>query len=208
MTAKRTSLTAMFIEESSPLSQILSDASETFTLSWEDKAASHPARYGLYVSERSLTAIYACPIAAWTARHDNRGDFVSGLWEYDVAELFIYSTENKHYQEFNLAPSGAWWSAVFSGYRALSTAPLSPPAVETLCVSSEAGWNAAIRIPFSELKIPFSLEGTRINLCLIQGEAPRRYLSAATIETSDPDFHATQCYLPLKPPSERARLPT
>jgi hypothetical protein len=45
-----------------------------------------------------------------------RGDFVEGLWEQDVAEIFL-AGPNGRYQEINLSPVGAWWSAVFSAYR-------------------------------------------------------------------------------------------
>ena len=199
MSDKRTSLTATSIDETAPLTSILSSASEQFALSWEDAPLVHSARYSLYLSATSLIATYSCPIVAWTERQDTAGDFVSGLWEYDVAELFIYSTETGHYQEFNIAPSGAWWSALFNGYRSQATTPFTAPQVEVLCHSSAQGWNSAIRIPLAELAIPsHPLESLRVNLCLIEGKAPRHYLSAAHIGTEQPDFHAFQYYLPVK----------
>ena len=45
------------------------------------------------------------------------GGFAEGLWEQDVAEFFVADPETGHYQEFNLSPGGAWWSAIFSGPR-------------------------------------------------------------------------------------------
>ena len=199
MAGKKTFLTATSIEENISLAEIALSTSEEFIVGWEDSPLPHPARYSLYLSEKHLIATFSCPIAAWTERRDAAGDFVSGLWEYDVAELFIYSSETKQYQEFNIAPSGAWWSALFSGYRTQVVSTFTPPTVELHCHSSAQGWNAAIKIPFSELALPgASHKNLLVNLCLIQGQKPRHYLSAALIETAEPDFHAFQFFLPVK----------
>ena len=43
--------------------------------------------------------------------------FFEGLWEADVAELFVASESGAYYLEFNLAPNAAWWVAAFDSYR-------------------------------------------------------------------------------------------
>jgi hypothetical protein len=44
------------------------------------------------------------------------GDFIEGLWNYDVAELFLARPDGQ-YVEINFSPEGAWWTASFSAPR-------------------------------------------------------------------------------------------
>jgi hypothetical protein len=57
------------------------------------------------------------------------GSFVEGLWEKDVAELFL-SGPGESYQEINISPTGAWWSALFRGYRERSQTVEFPVEIE------------------------------------------------------------------------------
>jgi hypothetical protein len=45
------------------------------------------------------------------------GEFVEGLWNESVVELFIHDLASNCYIELNLSPSGAYWGAVFHRYR-------------------------------------------------------------------------------------------
>lgn len=131
-------------------------------------------------------------------RLDTCDQFVQGLWEYDVGEVFISHPATGRYQEFNLAPSGAWWTCLFSSYR---TAEEKQPAVVPATIwqhSTAEGWQAAIEIPISGIHLPFrDLAELRFNICTIQGSSPRHYLSAATINTREPDFHHHDSFLAL-----------
>lgn len=179
------------------LQTLWQSATEEFVFSWDKNSLPHPARYGLFFDGSAITAAYRCPIRPWSNRADTRGEFVRGLWEYDVAELFIHSPADGAYQEFNLAPSGAWWSCHFSGYRKESNLIPPVPSLEVDSADYATGWAAAIRIPLSSLALRFqSFNDLKFNVCFIQGENPRHYLSGAVIGTSLPDFHHAQSYLP------------
>lgn len=52
------------------------------------------------------------------------------LWAHTCFEVFLASTRNTGYREFNFAPSGQWSSYAFSGYR--ERAPAAPPAAPQL----------------------------------------------------------------------------
>ncbi len=196
---RRGEIMAAHCAHDADLRALWKDVREEFLFSWDAQSLPHPSRFGLFFDGEALIAAYTCPIPAWSTRRDAHGSFVRGLWDFDVAELFIYSTRADAYQEFNIAPSGAWWSCLFSGYREESKAAFSPPVVTVEAVETTSGWNAAIKVPLSSLAFSVdALSDLRLNICLIQGKAPRNYLSAAFIETPAPDFHYFRSYLPLK----------
>lgn len=126
-----------------------------------------------------------------TAQFDQslpRGSFHAGLWEHDVLELFIRDAHSKAYQEFNLSPSGAWWSALFSEYRMVSADPFIKPVVSIDAHNSSEGWKVGIKIERSSLMVDPS---STINVCAISGHGQeRRYYSALPVVTDNPDFHA------------------
>ncbi len=123
-----------------------------------------------------------------------QGEFVEGLWNKDVAEFFIANSGTPTYQEFNLSPSGAWWSCLFSKYRKRDIANFRMPNnIKTCAALSASSWRAALSIPLTELSIPIDFEtDTRINICFALGKTKRRYVSWANIQNYDPDFHRAE----------------
>ncbi|MCB0353513.1 MAG: hypothetical protein KDD64_08320 [Bdellovibrionales bacterium] len=128
------------------------------------------------------------------------GQFREGLWKMEVAELFLKEDNSSRYQEFNLAPSGAWWSCLFQNYRKEATDGFVYPS-GTECFSSvdSTRWVASLALPLSELSIEISFsELSRANVCFILGAENRQYLSAAPSPQEKPDFHLESLMLPFQ----------
>jgi hypothetical protein len=71
------------------------------------------------------------------------GTFRKGLWERDVAEFFVGAVGSPVYQEVNISPTGAWWSALFSEYRVLEREIKFKPLIETARKKGE--WSLLFR---------------------------------------------------------------
>lgn len=132
---------------------------------------------------------------------DCAGEFVEGLWEYDVAELFLLDSSTGRYEEFNLSPAGAWWRCAFSSYRVLDSAV-------NCSVCRPNVWSGkdntvslvAMSFSFAELSISFKAKvGERLSVCAIVGAgADREYLSTSPLNSQKPDFHQTQFFSALQ----------
>lgn len=104
--------------------------------------------------------------------------FVEGLWQRDVAEFFLVAN-NGSYQEFNLSPTGAWWSARFRSYRQQECAcPCS--SVVTTAARSRSGWKASLSVAVGEV-----VAWQRFQVTAILGG---RYFSTGVC-SGEPDFH-------------------
>jgi hypothetical protein len=125
------------------------------------------------------------------------GKFLPGLWEYDVAELFIVHSASGHYVEFQLAANGAWWSGEFVGIRKCATAEYQPfPEVQTHAeISSEGGWMAAMVIPIDLLRARIGYgAASKMNVCFVADSPASRYYSAASLTGEIPNFHQPQAF--------------
>jgi hypothetical protein len=120
------------------------------------------------------------------------GRFTEGLWEYDVAELFMADPESGAYLEFNLAPNGAWWAAKFTSPRVRS--PVQPDfeaAVEAhFSDDGDGTWFAALAIPtaFLGTHVGFG-NGETANVTCIMNSPQQTFHSACKLPGSEPDFH-------------------
>lgn len=124
------------------------------------------------------------------------GDFIEGLWERDVVELFLSETGSPRYQEFNVSPSGAWWTMAFSGYRT-RMGTNSMPSVRCHADAFGSGWRAAMAIPLSQLTIGWSSESGALNVTAILGN-PQRFVTALDLGGGEPDFHRAERFLPAR----------
>ena len=122
------------------------------------------------------------------------GDFIEGLWERDVVELFLGEPGTPRYQEFNLSPRGAWWTVSLSEYRVrMETRPM--PGVRCFSEVDAGGWRAALALPLDELSIRWELlNGGTVNVTAIQGN-PQRFVTAADLGGGEPDFHRAERFL-------------
>ncbi len=133
------------------------------------------------------------------------GAFVEGLWEQELIELFICDStpSSTRYQEFNLSPTGAWWTAIFDDYRMRSeSVDLLKLTSGVQCWSevskNEAHWHATIRIPRSALGIrAFDERPTRANVTSILSSPAsdtHLFLSASNLQSIAPDFHRASLF--------------
>lgn len=125
-----------------------------------------------------------------------RGQFVEGLWEQDVAELFVM-TDGGSYQEFNVSPAGAWWSCGFSAYRVRQSENRVPEGVSIEVTSDPSSWQALLSIPRAELAFS-PTEITGMHVAAILHSPTTRYLSSAPMAGVQADFHRKECFEPIE----------
>lgn len=190
---------------------------------WDAKPSNISQKYILAIDPENIYLIGFWPKDADFDANLKSGSFGQGLWQRDVLELFIKDDKSEAYQEFNLSPGGAWWTAVFSAPRVESKTDsafgslLSESAVSYQLSESDSGLrkqiaesglqsselcdtadicSAILEIKRSKLRVKAAFnEGTRINVtaCLTTG-VERIYLSAAKLRGEKPDFHQPGCF--------------
>lgn len=117
--------------------------------------------------------------------------FIEGLWEDDVLEAFI-STTNNQYLEINLSPNGNWWACYFDDYRKRSNQILNTknsPTVrlikfDSIQLEEELFFRGRF---FTNLKIP----GSKFNITAITySEDKPKYFSLNSMKAlNQVDFH-------------------
>lgn len=128
------------------------------------------------------------------------GSFERGLWQEDVAELFIGEPDGA-YQEFNFSPSGAWWSAWFDSYRKeVREVPVPRPQIDCRALPA-GGW--VVRVVLAPEGLVASLRGTpsaelTFNLCAILDPQDPEYLCLGHVSGGEPDFHGRSNFLPWR----------
>lgn len=169
----------------------------TFQLDWFGKPDPHDAAYRLSVHDGLLSLEFWANKSAECNTALRSGDFGEGLWEQDVAELFVMGPDG-HYQEFNLSPTGAWWSATFSSYRE-GCLPAKLPSVHTEARREEGRWNARLSLALSDLKVLSGLDikAARLNVTSILSPRDPSYLCWGWQKGNQPDFHRADNFLPI-----------
>ncbi len=168
-----------------------------------------PAAFSLAQDSQYLWFIAHHRQAARIHPQARPGAFHAGLWQYDVAELFLADPAGQRYFEFNLAPNGAWWSCEFTAPRVRAdAADIAMPGVATFAdLSPDGSWLAALAIPLDLLKARLDFgPATRINVTMILESPDQKFLSATALGAGEPDFHQPQRFLtasavPLATPS-------
>lgn len=120
------------------------------------------------------------------------GVFQAGLWQYDVAELFLADPASGRYFEFNLAANGAWWTCEFIAPRVRAeVAEIAMPEVATFSdLAPDGAWLVAMAIPLDLLRarLDFGPE-TRMNVTMILESPEQKFVSACDLGGGEPDFH-------------------
>ncbi len=126
----------------------------------------------------------------WAGRGEfESGGFVEGLWDRDVAEFFIMDRGSGGYQEFNLGPGGAWWSASFVAPRVRAVPQLD---WTRLGVQTEVTWTPVHWTGQMRLRLPDHREPA-VNFCAIRRRPGGvAYYSLAGLGGETPDFHRPQ----------------
>jgi len=156
-------------------------------------SANKGARFVVGVDFESLFFLASAKLPTNCDNSLSAGRFKVELWKLDVAELFIAEDKTDRYQEFNLSPTGAWWSMGFDHYRS-EAANFRPP-TNVVCTSwgDNERWYSSIVVPRQELWIDCSwTDRSRANVCFILGEGKRSFLSWEKLESESPDFHLTE----------------
>lgn len=122
------------------------------------------------------------------------GEFVEGLWEGAVIELFLAEEGTSRYQEINLAPSGAWWSCAFDSYRARASLP-PPRSIKIFASPRGEILELGAAIKRNELAIQTGFgERNRANLSAILGSGNNRSYLSLSPSSGEPDFHRVESW--------------
>ena len=170
------------------------------TGAWYGNAVDPLAGWSLAVDPERLWFVASRSRPALAHPQARPGKFLAGLWRHDVAELFISAPSGEPYLELNLAPNGAWWSALFATPRErVEPVDREWPEVRTHAESAADGsWVAAISLPLESLRAVLDFgERSRANVTFILDSPDQRFLSAAAPGDGDPDFHRPSAFLPL-----------
>jgi hypothetical protein len=130
---------------------------------------------------------------------DSEGTFIEGLWEADVAELFLLNPETGFYTEFNLGPRGGWWCCSFSSPRVRVEASPNPlSGVKATASCSETGWDSSLAIPLHCLPqgLVFDPGKTKGNITFCLGK-PQQFITLADLGGGEPDFHRPEKWIAL-----------
>ena len=157
---------------------------------WAGQPLSFHWRFFLAYDEKLFQFFTKSSAPVHLAPDSENGEFTAELWKYTVAEIFFFNASTDSYQEFNIAPNGAWWNAKFSSYREEEES--HPPEylqLTPLANRTERRWITGFSLPLNNIVSPFSLEKLRINVCGIAGESDQTFLSYTSLPEQKPDFH-------------------
>lgn len=169
---------------------------------WYGRALNPPLGFTLATDATSLWFVATRQVAAICHPDVEPGCFAEGLWEYDVAELFLADPESGAYLEFNLAANGAWWAAKFTAPRVRAG---SQPGFESIVSSfweknSSEGWCTAMCIPLAFLKKEIGFGNkTTANATAILHSPQQTFHSAHQLPGDVPDFHQPAAFPRFSP---------
>jgi len=132
-------------------------------------------------------------------------EFVADLWKGNVVECFLGNAETGRYLEMHLAPTGQWWSCVFSKVRIRETpegGPLPLSVIHHRRDKTGKRWEASVQVPSAVLcrllTVP-SIMKLRANLTAIAHPVTGRplYFSHASLPGAKPDFHQPDAWLEM-----------
>jgi hypothetical protein len=172
--------------------QALSAERTTVENCWDGTSLEAPLEWSLVCDDLRVWFVCRIPGRPTFDQAHARGAFVEGLWEHDVAEFFLMDAEGR-YQEFNVSPTGAWWSCGFSGYRARAAGVAIPTEVLVETKIDPTGWQVLFSVPSRELWTPLErIAG--VHVAAISRSPHARYLSSSPVLGSTPDFHRRECF--------------
>ena len=159
------------------------------TNDWFGNSSPFGPRAEIRLTERCLVFAFSADKAPQCDRSLSLGEFKEGLWEQDVAEFFV-SSGGKSYQEVNISPTGAYWSALFSDYRVREQEIELSPTIE-----AEVGpdsWSVVFKVEWEKL-VPWRDEPRdkwRLTPTAILHNPEPAFFCWAEPQSSEPDFHA------------------
>jgi hypothetical protein len=157
---------------------------------WHGNACSPAAEVALVVDPACLWLLARRASPARPDPGARLGDFREGLWQHDVAELFIAAADRQRYLEFNVSPNGAWWFAGFAAPRERIAEHCLPEIRTEAFAHAAGGWAAALGIPLDFLNQHVAWgPDSALNVTLILDSPDQRFLTATDLGHGAPDFH-------------------
>lgn len=179
-----------------------SRCSESSMTSFSGSELTRPFKWTLAIDINQLWFCCEIPHSAcnYESGHSPK-DFVEGLWDRDVAELFITSSQKKHmdtaYQEFNFSPAGAWWSCKFMQYRQPDMSAKLPKCNAIRTVRSASSWMAIAAIDIRDCEVVFD-ETSLVHITAIYHDPLETYLTSFRNKIdAAPDFHNISYFSPV-----------
>ena len=135
-------------------------------------------------------------------------EFVTGLWNGNVVELFLGNAKTGRYLEVHLAPSGRWWSCLFTAVRMREIEEGKPLPFSVIHHRRDRlgrRWEASMQVPAA---VVCKLLGVndfmelRANLAAIAHPVTGRalYFSLTAMPGAKPDFHQPAAWLEMTKP--------
>lgn len=150
-----------------------------------------PWEFVLALDSLNFALAFFGPTALQNVAAPLPGEFVEGLWEKNVFEVFLASGNGSRYQELQLSPDGAWWTALHDAPRKRIVESQSNRQAQIQLTVCDGMFSAGLLVPRSEIGISLTpVEKVRGNVtaCFSDG-SERRFLSYAKLGKGKPDFH-------------------
>lgn len=166
---------------------------------WAGKSIEKPIIFDISLNSKNLFNFHAeVPLPIKKITTSAHGEYIEGLWEFDVAELFLVFRDTT-YLELNFSPTGAWWGQYFSSYRKRDTDPLKITILSTskpviVVDHVRTFWTLTASFPAENI---LSKEIVAINCCVIHHDEPVRYFSLNATHEVEPDFHYAKSFVPV-----------
>jgi hypothetical protein len=157
-----------------------SKLTDSLDLNWNNQPPPNPVEYSILCDTTDLFIIAKRDKTPQMHETASAGDFQPGLWRHDVFELFLSNEGTSTYQEFNLAPNGAWWTSVFDSPRCTKGEYSPPKCIQTLAEPTDKGWWAALQFPTRSLGITISDDSKLLgHVASITENTPRHHCSSS-----------------------------
>ena len=179
-------------ESSTQLSQqqALALPRESRASDWHGARLPIPLSWSIALDPQALW--FVCTLPGGGRSSSTSGEFVEGLWEEDVAELFIKSPSGA-YQELNIAPSGAWWSMTLTDYRVRSEVAQRPHLLSLSTFVDGESWNVVVSLARSTMEVPVSPDSL-LHVSGMWYQPQPCYLSSRPAPDEAPDYHHRECF--------------
>ena len=163
-------------------------------------AASIPCAYKLDLLQDCIEVSFLSQNEPFTDTTVKPG-FFEGLWRFDCGELWLANPESGRYIEFNLAPTGDWWTCVFVSPR-VRDFETDPPQCVTEGYRNKSAWFAKLKISRTEVERCIGNSENLIgNVTLVLGGCDHPDERLENLHSIVPlgavDFHRPQDWVPL-----------
>jgi len=173
----------------------------------DEKKETLESSFSLKVVNKALIFDLFFPSGSCGVEGSTCGQFIEGLWEAEVGELFLARTlpdGQTRYLEINISPEGAWWSMEHQAVR--QRKPNCRP-LNNVNVCSIDESTVQMSIPLSSLP-DWLLSPDRSNLSdessgnvtfiLATANGDKQHLSFFPLAGENPDFHQPEAFLEIQ----------